>query len=313
MTGGHLGADVSALVDGQLPHERAEAAYVHLVTCERCAAEVAAERASRRRLSRAEHAPPSAELTDRLLRLAREPAPEPASRPWPLSGRTRRRLAARSGLVVVGAVGVAGALVAVGTLAERPEDPAQLLANALAPERDSEIVVSPNGVAPATMLSPSEEVGDVLTSSGTTGSALAWLAVNGWSVPVAVPAGLHVNHVGTSTGPAGETVLEIELVGEGHHVLVLQQRGVLDPDAVEPLETVRLGDADAYVLPGDGTRLALQSDEVIVLVSSPLEDDLVRDVAATFPATSAGSGVGDRLDRGWQTLVAWTELIARQP
>lgn len=313
MTGGHLGADVSALVDGQLPPERAEAAYVHLVTCERCAAEVAAERASRRRLARAEHAGPSAELTDRLLRLAREPAPEHTSRPWPMSGRTRRRLVARSGLVVVGAVGVAGALVAVGTLAERPEDPAQVLAHALAPERDSEIVVSPNGVAPATMLSPAERPGDVAASAGTTGSALAWLAVNGWSVPGAVPPELHVNHVGTSTGAAGETVLEVELVGEGHQILVVQQRGVLDPEAVEALETVHLGDAEAYVLPGTGTRLALQCDDVIVLVASPLEDDLVHDVAATFPATPAGSGMGDRLDRGWQTLVAWTELIARQP
>ncbi|MHB1064696.1 MAG: anti-sigma factor family protein [Georgenia sp.] len=310
MTGGHLGTDVSALVDGQLPPERAEAALVHLVTCDRCAAEVALERSSRRRLSGAEDVPPSTELTDRLLRLAHEPAAHPAQRPWPMSERARRRLVSRTGLVAVGAAGVAGALVVVGTLAERPEDPARLLATALGLQSKSQVVVSPNGIAPATMLTRSD---DGAATASTTGSALAWLAGQGWGVPSAVPAGLHVNYVGTSTGPSGETVLEVELVGDGHQILVLQQRGVLDPDALASLETLQLGDVEAYVLPGPGTRLAIQCDEVIVLVASPVEDELVHDVAAAFPAIEPGSGMGDRLDRGWQTLVSWTELIARQP
>ncbi|WP_418605408.1 anti-sigma factor family protein [Georgenia sp. SUBG003] len=43
----HLRDDLSALVDGQLPPERAEAAMAHLVTCDRCAGLVAVERASR--------------------------------------------------------------------------------------------------------------------------------------------------------------------------------------------------------------------------------------------------------------------------
>ena len=47
----HLGEEISALVDGQLPPERTEAALAHLVRCPGCAAQVAAERASRRRIA----------------------------------------------------------------------------------------------------------------------------------------------------------------------------------------------------------------------------------------------------------------------
>lgn len=316
MIGGHLGADVSALVDGQLPPERAETAYVHLVGCERCAAEVAHERASRRRLSGVADIPPSAELTDRLLRLAAQPVPVSPQRPWSLSERTRRRLVSRTGLVAVGAASVAGALVVVGTLAERQEDPARLLAQVLAPQHDSQVVISPNGITSASMLT-SSGTGDMSTAegtpSGTTGSALAWLAGHGWAVPAALPEELHVNHLGTSTGQAGETVLEVELVGEGHQILVLQQRGVLDGDALESLRSVRHGDAEVYLLPGTGTRLALQCDDVIVLVASPVDDELVHEVAAAFRATEPGSGMGARLDRGWQTLIGWTDLLAQQP
>ncbi|RPF27647.1 anti-sigma factor family protein [Georgenia muralis] len=299
----HLGDDVSALVDGQLPHERAEAALAHLVNCELCAAQVAVERASRRHLSSACDVRPSPELTDRLMALARDVPEAPqgvraaAGRAWaPLaSGRTRRRLALRSTAVLAGA---AGALVVVGTLAERTGDPAAMLARFAGPERhETELVVS----------------ADTLTASagGTTAAALTWLGEHGWAPPVALPEDARITSVTAVEGRSGEEVLELSVVLDGHPVDVLQQQAVLDPDSLTGLSVV--DGENVFELPGSGTRLVLQSGDVTVLVSAPDDPALARAVAAAFPATEPGAGMGDRLGRGWHTIVAWTDLLVDAP
>lgn len=302
----HLGDDVSALVDGQLPHERAEAALAHLVNCEMCAAQVAVERASRRHLSSARDVRPSAELTDRLMALARDVPEAPqgvraaAGRAWaPLaSGRTRRRLALRSTAVLAGAAGVVGALVVVGTLAERTGDPAAMLARFTGPERhETELVVS----------------ADTLTASagGTTAAALTWLGEHGWAPPVALPEDARITSVTAAEGRSGEEVLELSVVLDGHPVDVLQQQAVLDPDSLTGLSAV--DGEHVFELPGTGSRLVLQSGDVTVLVCAPDDPALARAVAAAFPATEPGAGMGDRLGRGWHTIVAWTDLLVEAP
>ncbi|WP_127130454.1 anti-sigma factor [Georgenia sp. SYP-B2076] len=314
----HLGDDVSALVDGQLPPERAEEALAHLVTCEECAAEVANERAYRQRLSQAWDVAPSVELTNRLMRMAQEPALPPHGGHGPARGfshgrargfahgRARRRLVARTSVAVAGAAGVVGALVVVGTLVERTGDPSAMLAQASgAGEGRTELVVSADTLG--------RDVSEGALSPRTTDAALAWLEANGWSAPAALPTDLHINHVGTVHTPEGEELLGMEMVGDGHQIRVVEQRGVLEAASVAALPTVDAGDFDLYELPGPGTAVVLQAHDVTVLVSSPAEDDLVLRVAETFPGTPPGSGVGDRLDRGWQTLLGWTDLIVQAP
>ena len=313
----HLGEDISALVDGQLPPGRAEEALAHLVTCPHCAAEVATVRASRRRLSQAWDVAPSVELTSRLMRMAQEPVPPPAQgargfvdHAWePLTnGRTRRRLILRSTAVLAGAAGVVGALVVVGTVAERTGDPAAMLAQASgAASGHTELVLSADTVGRAT---PGAR--DV-AAPGTTDAALTWLGTNGWAAPATVPADLNISHVGTVETAAGEELLQLEMVGDGHQISVLEQRGVIDPGTLASLPTTDAGEFDLYVLPTSGTSVVLQTDDVTVLVSSPTEDDLVLEVAAAFPGTPPGSDVGDRLGRGWQTLLGWTDQIVRSP
>jgi hypothetical protein len=308
----HLGDDVSALVDGQLPPARAEEALAHLVGCELCAREVANERASRRRLADARDIAPSPELTSRLMQMAHQPPPashgarafvDVALQPL-TSGRVRRRLAARSVLVLAGVAGVAGVLMVVGTLAERTGDPALMVAQLSgARPGESTFVVSADTPRATTAGEPAAD---------TTHAALSWLTANGWSAPRQIPSHLRVSHVGTVQGPAGEELLEIELVGDGHQVVVLEQRGVLDGASLGELPTVDVGGQRAYELPVQGTALVLQCGDITVLVAGPGgEDDAVRAVAGTFPVTEPGSGMTDRLGRGWQTLVGWTDLIAR--
>lgn len=306
----HLGEDVTALVDAQLPPGRTEELLAHVVACEECAAAIAIERDARLRLAAARDVTPSVKLTSRLIAMAAEPPRDDrgarafvdvALRPL-TSGRTRRRLAARSGLVLAGAAGVAGALVIVGTLAERTGDPSAMLAQltGAAPGR-SQLVVS----ADTLRLTAQKRAPD------TTRAALSWLQENGWSAPAALPEGLRVSHVDTVDGPHGDQLLQMELVGQGRQVMVLEQYGVLDPASVADLPVIDLGEHDAYELPVPGSALVLQAGDVTVLVAAPTEDETVADVAGAFPATAPGSDMTDRLDRGWQTLVGWTDLIAQ--
>jgi len=82
----HLGARISALVDGELGHAARDRALAHVAYCSRCRAELEAERAIKDRTTKAAAPPPSAELLASLLSLAEpgEPVP-PLPRPMPLA------------------------------------------------------------------------------------------------------------------------------------------------------------------------------------------------------------------------------------
>ena len=303
----HLRDDVSALVDGQLPPERAEAAMAHLVTCDRCAGLVAVERASRRRLAQARDVRPSDDLTARLMQLAQSPAPEPTSRAraivdraWePLTyGPGRRRAFVRGSAVLAGAAGVLAVLVVVGTVSERTGDPAQMLADVAGPAH------------PPVQLAVSSDTIRMAEAPSATQEALTWLRDNGWAVPQGLPAGADVSHVGT-TGSLGEQVLTIEIERNGHTAQVVEGHGVLEPAELADLPLVEVGDHTVHALPGPGTTVVLQCDGITVLVTSADAPDLVHDIAGTFPVTPPGSGVADRIDRGWQTLVGWTDLLVQ--
>jgi hypothetical protein len=303
----HLRDDVSALVDGQLPPERAEAAMVHLVTCDYCAGLVAVERASRRHLSQAQDVRPSEDLTARLMQLAQSPAPAApqgaralVGRAWePLTyGRGRRRAVLRTSAVLAGAAGVLGVLVVVGTLNQRTGDPTAMLAEVAGPaHKPVQLMVSADTMRLAEAPSATEE-------------ALVWLRENGWAAPSALPAGANVQHVG-ATGAAGEQVLTVEIARDGHHATVVEERGVLEPTDLATLPAVDVGDHSVHQLPGPGTTVVLQCDGTTVLITSPDAPDLVHEIAAAFPATTPGSGVADRIDHGWQTLVGWTDLLVQ--
>lgn len=80
----HLGSQVSALADGQLPPDEAERALAHVAACAGCAAALSSARAARRALSQARDVPVDPDLTLRLLALGRGTPEAPAhSRPVP--------------------------------------------------------------------------------------------------------------------------------------------------------------------------------------------------------------------------------------
>jgi hypothetical protein len=198
--------------------------------------------------------------------------------------------------------GIVGALVVVGTLAERTGDPAGMLAGAAGRTPQDELRLTASTVQ-------LDRAGGDEGPTTTTEAALAWLPDHGWIAPAELPRWASISHIGTRSSATGVEIVEIEVVRDGELVRVLQQPGVLDAEAV-----VQLGDGHGLVheIPGPGTTLVLQCEGVVVVVTSH-DDELARDVAAAFPATAPQSDVTDRLDRGWQTVVGWTDLLVQAP
>ncbi|MPV39135.1 hypothetical protein GB881_19200 [Georgenia subflava] len=194
----------------------------------------------------------------------------------------------------------------VGSLAERTGDPASMLAGA-------------SGRAPAqAQLQISPQTVHLDRSAGadgprsTTEAAVAWLTTNGWSAPTELPDAATISQIGIRSSGAGVELVEVEIVRDGDLVRVLEQPGVLDVDALAQLDPSADDGRLVHEIPGPGTTLVLQCEGVVVVVAGG-DDDLARQVAAAFPATAPGSDVTDHLDRGWQTLVGWTDLLVQAP
>ncbi|GAA4417145.1 hypothetical protein GCM10023169_12960 [Georgenia halophila] len=313
----HLRDEITALVDGRLAPEETEAALEHVVACEECATVLAAERAFRRRLSEARDVLPSEDLTARLMELGSGPVP-PAprgaralvGRAWePLTyGPVRRRAAARGSLVLAGAASVLGVLVLVGALYERTGDPVTMLNEVDGPaESPLQVMATADAVASA-------------DEADSTEAALAWLRQNGWVAPEHVPDGASISLVGSvgslhpadpeqPVGAQDDEVIVVDFRQDGRTATVVQQRGVLEVADLAGLEEVDLGENEVHQLPGSSATVVLQSAGTTVLVTSDNSPELVRAIAAGMPASQPGPGVGDRIDRGWQTLVGWTDLL----
>lgn len=130
--GGHLGAAVSALVDGQLDEESAERAWAHVAGCASCRRLVEREGWVKRRLAEMAGAdprtpqPPSG-LLGSLYDLEPEPAADAGLHPaaqasWAAVERLeqRHRPRRRAGLAVAGVGSVSAAVLGLGALGAAP-------------------------------------------------------------------------------------------------------------------------------------------------------------------------------------------------
>lgn len=121
--GGHLGAAVSALVDGQLEQDSEERAWAHVAVCPACRRAVEQEGWTKRQLHLVAGGEPSARLLGSLYdldaSLVPAPTPEHAVREsWAAverleqQGRGRRR----AGLAAIGVGSVSAAVLGLSTL-----------------------------------------------------------------------------------------------------------------------------------------------------------------------------------------------------
>jgi predicted anti-sigma-YlaC factor YlaD len=122
--GGHLGAAVSALVDGQLDHESSERAWAHVATCASCRRLVEREGWVKRQLAEMAGGTPSAPPTDLVGSLYDlEPAPlDPAHQSWAAVEQLERRHRPRrrAAIAAVGVGSVSAAVIGLSTLGAAP-------------------------------------------------------------------------------------------------------------------------------------------------------------------------------------------------
>ena len=280
----HLGARVTALVDGRLPAEEAEEALAHTVACYGCAELLRRERASRRALSQAGDVVPDEDLTARLLAIQR-----------PGGYRARDRPPSRTALVGIGAAAALGVAVAglplVGALAELRTDPNDILA----------AVQGKVGTVPQDLPAG---VGE---ESGTP-EVVGWLAERGWSMPESLPDGTTVVGVEIFETDSGE-VLEVEMAGRTSSVRMLQQRGQLASSTSggeEEVVSASFDDGGHSRMGAGGQHVVLQSGDCVVVVTPAVSGNPVgAQVLEVMPATEYNTSVVGRFSRGWQVLASW--------
>jgi hypothetical protein len=135
--GGHLGAEVSALVDGQLQSEQAERAWEHVLRCTHCRTAVERETWVKNQVSLVGQCdPPPARLSagvlplpDLALRRGADDRDDVATA-WTVVGELERRhrvrrgglLAAGAGTVSAAVIGIAAASGVVGVAEPRPTE-----------------------------------------------------------------------------------------------------------------------------------------------------------------------------------------------
>ena len=128
LLGGHLGAQVAALVDGQLDPQDADRAWDHVLRCRSCREAVERESWVKNRLSLMSPTDPPPGLTGALTGLGGDDAVEDrVASAWATVGEIERRhRLRRGGLVAVGAGSASLALIGIGAfggLLETPTPP----------------------------------------------------------------------------------------------------------------------------------------------------------------------------------------------
>lgn len=146
----------------------------------------------------------------------------------------------------------------------------------------------------------------VVAGLATDAAVLTWMAEEGWSCPDALPAGYGVTAVRLT--PADEDdgepaeVLEVDLDGPYGRVVLTEQRGRLDVDALGPAEQATIGGRTVHVLSRHPWHGVWQSDDTVVSMVSEAPGDRAADVVAHFPVEAYDDGIPARLTRGWHTV-----------
>lgn len=313
----HLGDQVSALVDGQLHGAARDRALTHVAGCPRCAEDVKSAREARESLrDRLCDVRPAPELMSRLLALDVGSAcdAQPAQgRPAPDGLRSRERLphpsVALCGDVASGAprwvrAAALSALAATGiaaaglfALGERPvvapsratTDALSVLASAPAPSASAtgSPFLSVGSMSPTTTGMPAEDV-------------FSWMGEQGWQRPGTLPAGISLTQV-RFVGEDDAT-LEVDLEGPLGRVVLREQKGQLDPAALEGTTRLVVDGNPVYVVSDEPVHLVWQSSDTVIDVVSEMSLDDVLQLVSTFTVDEFDTGFQARVGRGWSTL-----------
>lgn len=325
----HLGTQVSALADGQLSPTATERALAHVAVCAECEAELRAARAARRALAAAMDVPVAPDLTARLLAMGCPGPADAADRRRPvrsfddapvlpgsrradrvpadcLRGELGRSRVSSRVLMLTGAglgVVVAG-LVVIGDQpavvpAMHPADALSMLGHvpgeATAGSGTQTVVAF--GSPRTTRSVTSAPEGIELSGAGAHEEILTWMRDEGWSRPGALPDGLRVTSVQLDDG-----VLELDLVSPEGSMVILEEHGRLQPDAVADAEVLEVDGREIRVLSGEPWHGVWQSGDTVVSIVASVPEETVHELIKAYPRATYDDGLPARIARGWSTL-----------
>ena len=320
----HLGSRLSALVDGQLSVAATERALAHVAGCAECAAGLAAARSARAALASVDEPCPAPDLTARLLSLAgsapTSPSPaDPFAPPVPGTGPDLASYGITSSRGWLGRTSVRGDL-------KQGRSTVRLVAGSMAGLGAVAAMLFVLGEQPAVVPTshPGADLGllggavmerrpasfDVEATThdevvGTGADSVAWLQAHEWSFPSRLPEGWSVNAVRWSGDDA--RVLEVDVLGPEGSLVVTEQAGRLDTDALAGAPTSRLGGRDVYVLSYEPWHVVWQADSTVVQLVASESTDSAEQLVGAFPGGAYDDGVPAQITRGWDTVTGALE------
>jgi hypothetical protein len=316
----HLGSRISALVDGQLTVAATERALAHVAVCPECATELSAARSARAALASVDEPCPAPDLTARLLSLAGDaPAEQCAKDPFaPPTPGSRSELASYGVTSPGGWLGrstvrgdlrqkrtsvriAAGSMAGLGAVAamlfvlgERPD---------VVPTSHPGADLGLLGGAVTDRQPASFDTGSEVAGAG--GDSVAWLQAHQWSFPAKLPDGWAVSAVRWSGDDSD--VLEVDVVGPEGSVVVTEQQGHLDTDALAGAPTSTVGGREVYVLSYEPWHVVWQADATVVQVVAAESSGSADDLVGAFPGGAYDAGVPAQITRGWDTVTGALE------
>ena len=156
---------------------------------------------------------------------------------------------------------------------------------------------------PAAFDTDTDTATDVVGPSGT--DSVAWLQAHRWSFPSVLPDGWAVSAVRSSGDGSG--VLEVDVVGPSGSVVVTEQQGHLETEALAGAPTSTVGGRQVYVLSYEPWHVVWQADSTVVQVVAAESSVPVGDLVGAFPGGAFDDGVPAQITRGWDTVTGALE------
>jgi len=266
----HLGEDIAAFVDGQLSPEAAAAADQHLEHCDRCQQAVRQQRLLKARMSGTSAPQPRSDLLASLGSL-------PASSP--------RVYSTLPGVIGAAMVLVGASMVVVAA------------AYALAPSTREADPVSPPFNRFVAMESNFGHPGQRLTAA-----AMNELDASGW--PSKEHLGVGFFRVDGQMR-AGREVVAPAYIGQGETLLLFEQVGTLDNDAVKSFRKRVVANRPVWVREGSPRVVTWDADGIFYTLVTNLSDSRLGELLTDLPAPPPSPSPMDRIGDGLVRMSAW--------
>lgn len=266
----HLGEDIAAFVDGQLSPEATAAADEHLAHCDRCQQAVLQQRLLKARMSGTASPQPRSDLVASL---------------GALPGSSPRVYSTLPGVIGAALVLIGASMVVVA--AAYAVAPTTRAADPVSPPFDRFVAME------STFGHPSQRL---------TEAAMDALDASGW--PSKQHLGVGFFRVDGQMH-AGREVVAQAYIGQGETLLLFEQVGTLDDDAVNSFEHRVVDDRPVWVRAGHPRVVTWDADGMVYTLVTNLADARLGELLSDLPAPPPAPSPVERVGAGLVRMSAW--------